>query len=503
MTSRIVKQRGATLAACLMALAASAAPPVSAQSNAPHMRLRVLDAETGQPVTKVKVRAWVQVKPTDESGLCLIPRPQSWPQTLGCRIILSKSGYVGQYITWSEAQHDQVHDIPAEFTARLEKGVSLGGIVKNEKGEPVSGALVILSGPASADVAARVQNVMGAEFDVERTDAAGQWRFDKAPQALQSVRFHVAHSQYAPADFSCQEDPSEGESPNLLSKEDLLAGRAVMTLGHGIALSVRVTDAAGRPVAGAAITRNHAWRDPATSLSTDAHGEFRVSNLLSGELCLTIQADALAAQTCRLALSNRMPELNIEMKPGNVFQGRIVGPGGKPIPGAGAQLDRLGQRPLEFDWTASTDGQGRFSWNAAPAGAHPYFFSAPGYHPRREPALLADGSDHLISLRPKAKGDKTWIDGQVVDAASKAPMTHFTVSVKQINGREVSRFQQSFTNAVGLYRVAVNTDAAAYVISIETPGFRVATSRPRSPGDGDLRLDFALEKGTGASDLPY
>src|SRR5580658_10242330 len=128
MALRIVKQRVAALAAGLMALAAGGWLPASAQSNSQQMRLRVVDAETGQPVPSVRVRAWVRVKPTDDSGLCLIPLPKAWPASAGCRITLSKSGYAGQHITWTPA-HDKVQDIPAEFTAKLEKGVTIGGIV--------------------------------------------------------------------------------------------------------------------------------------------------------------------------------------------------------------------------------------------------------------------------------------------------------------------------------------------------------------------------------------
>jgi len=218
-----------------------------------------------------------------------------------------------------------------------------------------------------------------------------------------------------------------------------------------------------------------------------------MSNLLPGELYLTIQARGLAAQTRLLALSNAMSELKIEMAPGRLFHGRVLDPSGKPLAGAVARMVRQEQRPLEYDWSAPTDSLGRFSWDAAPEGAHPYSFSAPGYHPRNEPALVADGSNHVITLRPKSNGDKTMVDGQVVEAASKAPVRNFIVYVEEYDGHTVSRFQQAVTNADGFYCVAVETAVAGYVIKIGAPGCGLTASPQKSPGAGDLRLDFALE----------
>jgi protocatechuate 3,4-dioxygenase beta subunit len=480
--------------ACWLALAACASLPALAQSNAPQMRLRVVDADTGQPVPAVKVRAWAPAKPTDSLGVGMIPLPKPGLEDFNYRITLSKPGYVGQYITWSKAQQDKLQDIPVEFTARLEKGVEIGGIVKNDKGDPVPDARVILSGPMPLDFRARVRSVVSSYYHTEQTDAQGKWQFAEAPRALENLTFHVLQSEYVAATFACEGSTPGTRGVSLLPKADFLAGKAVMTLGHGIELSGRVVDSAGHPVAGAAITRNHEWRNLAASLSADTDGRFIISNLSGGELSLTIQAKGLAAQTRLLKLSHGMPELKIEMAPGKMFQGRVVDPSGKGVAGAAVQMDRPELGPLEYDWNASTDSQGRFCWDSAPEGAHPYFFSRPGYHPRNEPGLVADGTEHVITLRPRTDGDKTMVDGRVVDAASKEPVRNFTVYVKEITGRDASHFQQTVSNVDGCYTMPVHSAAAAYIISIGTPGYRLAAAGQKSPGDGDVRLDFALKR---------
>jgi thiol-disulfide isomerase/thioredoxin/uncharacterized GH25 family protein len=481
-------------------LLAGAAP---AQTNAPQMRLQVVDVETGQPLPQVKVRAWSRAEPTDASGVSLIPLPKPGSGNFSYRITLSKDGYVGQYVSWSKAQHDKIEDIPTNFTAKLEKGVSIGGIVKNENGEPVPGARVILSGPAPSDVGERVRTVVAPNYHAERTDAQGQWHFNEAPRDFEALVFRVLQPEYVTAVFACEGAEPDDKSVVLLPKADFLAGKAAMALGHGLELSGRVLDPAGKPVADASITRNHEWRNPAATLSTDTNGEFKIVNLKPGQMYLTIQAKGLAGQTRLLALSNQMPELKIEMAPGKVFQGKVVDPAGKPIAGASAQMDRMELGPMEYDWSAVTDGDGRFSWDAAPDGAHPYYFSAGGYHPRTEPSRVANGQDQIITLRPALDGDKTMIDGRVTDLAAKTPLAPFVVYVKEYDGPSVSRFQQTFTNSDGRYSVSVPSASSAYVITAGAPGHRVEASNMKAPGDGDLRLDFALEADPALSGLLY
>jgi thiol-disulfide isomerase/thioredoxin/uncharacterized GH25 family protein len=490
---------GAAGVACFLLLALAA----QAQTNAPAMHLQVVDAETGQPLPDVKVRAWVRSNPTDPSGVSSIPLPKPGSENFSYRITLTKDGYVGQYIAWSKSQNDKVEDMPTNFTAKLEKGVSIGGIVKNENGEPVPGARVILSGPPPEDIGERVRSVVAPAYHAERTDAQGQWNFAEAPPNFEILTFRVSQPEYVAAIFAC-EGAETGDIPvTLLPKADFLAGKAAMALGHGIELSGRVVDAAGKPVAEASITRNREWRNPAAALTTDTNGQFKIVNLKAGEMYLTIQAKGLAGQTRLLILSNSMPELKIEMAPGNVLQGKVLDPAGKPIAGASAQMDRLELGPMEYDWSVQTDSEGRFSWDAAPEGEHPYAFSAAGYHPRTEPSLLADGKDHLITLRPVVDGDKTLIDGRVTDAASKAPLGEFTVYVKEYNGPAASHFHQTFTNADGHYAVSVASASTAYVITAGAAGYQVQASHMKSVGDGDLRLDFALEKDATLSGMLY
>jgi thiol-disulfide isomerase/thioredoxin/uncharacterized GH25 family protein len=350
-----------------------------------------------------------------------------------------------------------------------------------------------------------VRTVVAPGYHAERTDENGKWQFNEAPRDLESMTFRVSQPEYVTAVYACQGAAPDDSAIILLPKEDLLAGKAAMTMGHGIVLAGRVVDQAGKPVADATVTRNHEWRNPAAALTTDTNGDFKIFNLKPGQMYLTVQAGGLAGQTQLLTLSNHMADLKFELVPGKVLQGKVVDPAGKPIAGASVQMDRtdLGLGFLEYEWSGTTDSQGRFVWDSAPEGGHPYCITAGGYHPRTEPSLLADGKDQVFTLRPAVDGDKTLIDGLVTDLDSKAPLSNFTVYVKQYNDQAISHYRQTFTNADGHFAVAVDSSASAYVISAGAPRYKAEASNMKGVGDGDLRMDFGLEGGFANTGLLY
>jgi thiol-disulfide isomerase/thioredoxin len=492
-----MKSRLLALFACLAILGAAA------QSKDGQMRLTVVDSKTSQPLPDVKVRAWSgSGLVTDAAGTCSFPLPVPGKGRFFYRITLTKPGYVGKYITWSQAQNDKIADIPIEYTARLDKGVTIGGIVKNQKGEPVPGARVIFSGMAPTNNL-RERITAAANYHAERTDDDGRWQNSEVPADFREFTFRVIHPDYVPAVFGCQAGDETNSEIVVVPESNFLAGTAAMILTHGIEISGVVTDQSGKPVPGVTITRNHEWRNPAAVLTSGDDGRFNITNLRHEDLFLTFQAQGLAAQTRQLTLSNGMPELKIEMKPGNHLQGKVIDTDGKPIAGAHVETDRLDLGSLEFDWSAYTDDTGRFLWDSAPDGAHPYFFGASGYRPRAEPELVADGRDKIIVLRRAEAGDKTVIDGRVTDADSKMPLTNFTVSLKEFTDDAVAHSRKAVSAAAGDYSVSVDPASAGCMIEIIAPGYAPQMSNRKACRDGDQRLDFALTKGEGITGAVY
>ncbi|MDR3457855.1 MAG: hypothetical protein P4N60_10450 [Verrucomicrobiae bacterium] len=93
--------------------------------------------------------------------------------------------------------------------------------------------------------------------------------------------------------------------------------------------------------------------------------------------------------------------VNFILAMGNVFRGRVVDEAGNPITNTviRTDFDFKNQVNAPFSWSSRTDGNGRFEWNSAPAEELCYWFEANGFSAIRGLPLLADGSDHLITLK--------------------------------------------------------------------------------------------------------
>ena len=475
--------------------APAATPANPAETNGPSMRFRVLDSLTAAPVPGVKVRvAWVRTNlATDATGSCSFAMPKPTTNDFSYQITLAKDGYVSKTITWAKSHLDKIEDIPAEYTTKMEKAATIGGVLKSSDGQPVTGAIIRLSGINSAGPADRERTLIAPNFRVEHTDENGRWQCNVVPQDFSNLVFRVIQPDFLPVTFGCEGSSVGGDDVVRLPAADFLAGKAVMVIGHGVTVAGTIVDNKGKPVPEVQITRNHEWRNPGAVLQTGGDGRFSIPNLLPGSLVLTLQAKGLEPQTLDLDVTNAMPELKVEMKPGKIFKGRVLDESGQPVAGASVQMDRVNLEPLEFDWSTTTDSEGRFQWDSAPSGEHPYLITADGYSLRCEPALLADDSEITITLR-KTNG-KTDVDGRVTDAASHAPIEHFTITVYITTDQGTTHAEKEVSSPTGDYLVEIDQKVTSFSLEFHQPGYLSASTEAKSPGDGDQREDVQLEKG--------
>jgi peroxiredoxin len=486
---------GATAQAPPAPMIGPPAPAAATDTNSASMRFRVLDSVTAAPVPGVKVQVkWVRNSLlTDAAGSCSFAMPKPTTNDFSYLITISKDGYVGKTITWAASRGDKIEDIPAEYTIKMEKGAGIGGVLKGPDGQPLANAIIRFSGINPASPADRERSIVAPNFIVKRTDDNGRWQCDQVPQDFTSLLFRVIQPDFLPVTFGCEGSTAGGEDVVRLPAADYLAGKALMVVGHGATVSGIIVDSKGRPVPGAVITRNHEWRNRAAVLETDSDGRFKIPNLLPGDMTLTLQAKGLEPQTLDLSISNSMPELKVEMAPGRIFKGRVLDEAGNPVAGAGVQLDRVNLEPLEYDWSTFTDSEGRFEWDAAPSGEHPYLITANGYNLLSESALVADGTEQTITVR-KPNG-KTDVEGRVLDAASHAPLEKFTLTVYLTTDTGTTHAEKEVSSPTGEYMVEVDPKVTSFSLEFRRPGFLSVTTEAKSPGDGDQREDIPMEKG--------
>jgi Carboxypeptidase regulatory-like domain len=162
------------------------------------------------------------------------------------------------------------------------------------------------------------------------------------------------------------------------------------------------------------------------SAETDDHGEFTLTGLaeyrgymgqlpqknangtftilgISGEgepyVELIVEAEGFAPQSRHIALLAPTNVLKVALSKGNIFRGQVLDETGNPIPDAAVRTDVDNQGLVNFRWNTTTDPDGRFEWNSAPAEPTLFWFEALGYRVQRDVLLVADGTEHQIRLQ--------------------------------------------------------------------------------------------------------
>ncbi len=364
-------------------------------------------SRTGEPVpdTVVRVgpRAWTAGR-TDAQGRLRLALPASGSTPL---LLLSPDGR--QAITQAPAAGS------SEGSVLLPSLVTLSGRVIDGTGrKPVAGALVW----ASADPGAFV-----------RADAEG--RFQLPAPARRRFEVEVLAPGFLPRKLA-------------IPGPQLASGKPVtLALDRAGALRGQIVDAQSRPVAGAEVVAVPAAAlspralDPADPVAertvSDVQGRFQLRLLQPQE---DYEVRALrsgswpAARTATVGDPGAAPRtVKLVLTPARGARGRIQDPAGKPVAGAEVTLraslrpGSLQVLPLSSDApiadkgavVVQSDGQGGFSFPAAPAPEMELLVRRDGYAPTLLPALrLPAGTGPadlgVVVLRPGAP-----IAGRVLD----------------------------------------------------------------------------------------
>ncbi|WP_165232620.1 sigma-70 family RNA polymerase sigma factor [Aquisphaera insulae] len=447
------------------------------------------------PVGSMKVAARQM---TDAKGLCRVKIPEKKPRWF--RIDVRKPGYAERSYA---NQQNPGSILPASHTIELERGTSIGGVVRRRDGTPIAGArIIIVARTLSRRPADREDYTLISEENAKVvTDAQGRWRFDEMPSTWASAYIRFAHSDFVP--------PSLTEKTSPPSDEDLRATRAETILDEGFAVEGRVVDDAGRPIAGASVLLGDGPRRSkmdleSPSTASDAEGRFRFGHVPTGTQTIEARAGGKSPSQVSINVEPGMTRVEIRLSPGHKVIGRVVDPRGKPIEGVTINAtDSTGHIPL--GWSGTSDADGRFTWDSAPAGPVYLDLAREGYirHVRRE--CQPNGPEITLTMYPPLR-----IRGRVTDAKTDRPIPRFRIiegDHYRESGPEVDRIRyaiwddddlgRSFSD--GEYEVEIaRIGVLAASLRIEAMGHRTITSPPIRLEAGTATFDAAMES---ASDV--
>ncbi len=127
---------------------------------------------------------------TDAAGLLALEFAKK-PERLSVGMTIP--GYGPYSAVWSSEQH--VQPIPPTFTAKLDAGWSIGGVVVDEQGAPVEGVTV-----RPRIKTKKRPPYLGSSHSRpgSKTDAEGRWRFDSVPVSMSEVSVGIGQMNSRP-----------------------------------------------------------------------------------------------------------------------------------------------------------------------------------------------------------------------------------------------------------------------------------------------------------------
>ena len=504
--------------------------------------VRVTDAAGGGPLTNATVALEVTDDEdsfyfgearADAQGICRLAYPPQ--QTVAFQLLVRAPHRIPQVFAEAKASRAGLN---REFTASLQRGVAIGGVVKAPDGQPVAGANVVVHKITKTSA----RDYTRIDHDTATTSADGKWTSSSLPADFEGFRFEVSHNDYRPVTYAMpgavevpadntistsgsvrierredgttmmiQEDGSgriirralTPRSPTRtvrvpeVSSNALLAATAEMTLTPAILVSGIVLDSEGKAAPNTElIFQRNTPAYERKQLRTDAEGRFRVMAADPGDGALIVMRAGQAPKYQGVSIRPNVPPIEIKLQPARTLRGRVLDRQQRPVLGAKVRLDEWRGIVDLVRFQAVTDDDGRFAWTGAPTDPLTFYVTATNHYSMRQ--SISVNSDELTLYLSRQPG----VSGKVYDAETKKPIDLFTV----IKGRKYSpnetriRWERydtgRFRNGEYVLRLDDYYFQPEARIMVEAPGYVPQVSRGFQRADSYTN-DFALVKGQG------
>jgi beta-lactamase regulating signal transducer with metallopeptidase domain len=320
----------------------------------------------------------------DAAGQAILELPTEPIDML--RLWADSEGRVGWHAHWWPKYQPDGHLIPGDYSFRLEKGTVIGGLVRNEAGEPIVGAKVeaMRSEPLASDVKVRTFRGLylagiDSRHDTRRTtDADGRWTLNNVPAGDDvEVLLKVSHPEYVGDQEWGELQKRQGVTTKSLRERTgtIVMRRAATTAGlqpqatEALAAVASAGEAngavgaddqpqesgpgmvtgnvaladSGAPVAGATVLLRAGRLQKAT---TDEMGRFRFSDIPQGHYQIWAFKEPLASpkrqligEESALNANPRFSPVRLLMSPGKQINVTVTSSAtGQPLEGAKVEL---------------------------------------------------------------------------------------------------------------------------------------------------------------------
>ena len=482
------------------------------------MTVIVKDAQTGQPIPDAEISspyfaAAVGNKPqpqrlTDAQGryVLLLQVPLDFAQRTLSSLTLNAShrNYGGRSTVWNAGTANVLTTLPDAATLKLEPGVSVGGVVRDERGAPLASVRVLLLGSGyRSTMGARHMN-SGNYADVSRnskadpaavTDAAGHWTFAGLPADVDTVHITLVRPDDAQESFSTEPDFGSDLQTAPISMTELRAGKSVFVMREGATVRGLVVDESGRPLSGVSIEEGYGRNiKRVSSFRTDAHGQFTRFHRVPRQWIYTASKEGRATTSVVAQVEPQMPDVRIVMAPAKPLRIRLIDDAGKPV--AGVAITTLPSFYTEgqiLDWKAQTDAQGLAIWSNAPATKVTFRALSPLFGERRFSASAVAGEKMLVLSQPDSAEATVQVNAS--DAKTGAPVNIRSVAASYGRNRDFITLSEPNASRATVKIKAASFDVdpwPAYRIRVQAVGYEPLVTEYLDLDDGHQTLAAAL-----------
>jgi len=449
-------------------------------------------AQAGEPVT-------------DERGQALVRFSFPFAQLPNVNLTVRHPDYATREIVWSGEPPAVVQGLPTNYTVKLAPLITVGGIVRNDQGQPLPDVQVAFFGRSTSigydgRISVRVQENSSLPLsgpDAVKTDRNGVWVRKDFPADLTELAIEVLRPGGAGTQFGTGRPGMMGGGE--LSLESLRQTNAVLIVPDGVSVRGIVVDERGQPVPGITMMERGGSMMRYYYFTNGTDGRFELTHRVSADLLLGIRSPQHAAQSVPVLLEGKAPpEIRIVLTKARPMRLRIVGDQDEPIPAARVQTLDYRNRGLLLDWSESTDADGRVVWTNAPNQTMVMMVTAPNYPPRQI-RLKARDEEIVVRMR-QAPAESIQVRVTVVEAGNGRAIAGATVRRGFRYGDDTEEWGK--TDANGRFQAALTAkdmtqsyDRQSFAISALAEGYSLWSSEERFMfAEGDLELTMELKK---------
>jgi hypothetical protein len=395
-------------------------------------------------------------------------------------VYITTPGFGPYWAGWSSESHRQT--IPSHLTAELDPAWSVGSIIVDAAGKPIEGVEIGFNIEFKKRPGEVQQLGSGSRV---KSDSAGKWHFDSVPVSMGEVYVNLDHRSYMPL-------------RRALSRREfgIGAGRqpaVKIVMDRGLTVTGKITDEAGKPIAGA-LVRTQFWNE-IREARTGTDGVYTLAGCEPKAVRLVVSAKGRATDVKELNIEPRMGPVDFQMKPGGTVRIRVLDEHGKPVPKARIFFQRWRGSYAYFEFghvNQYADANGVWVWNEAPLDEFRADICPPDGMQLQQQPLIAREEEYVFRV-----AGPLVVSGEVTDAVTKKPIKEFRVvpGARWSDGRTFWIRKEEFAALDGQYQIRRTRGEPTNLIRIEADGYTAAVSRDIRSDEGKISIDFALKPG--------